>query len=343
MHTNYTTRITNLLRETNESSSVHYEACLRSPHYKNTLVTLFISVIVLSGIQNILLWIVFVTKKKLRSIAIAYLISLSASDFLTAATVAWMEVVYVMDYPIWNFGELGSNLVNAFWCFSLVTPFTHIVFITIDRYRAVTSATLYSEGKSWRTEIFKIMLIWVYSVGIVLLLTFNFGPAPGYMYQWNVLPEWYYPFLAIHTALPLAICTVLYVKMARFIKLRKRIVRRYVANPGFREFKVARSIAIIIFFLYIVWIPVIALETIYATHSHTCLIAQLGTISVWLTCTSGVINPIIFLTKSVNFREVICCVLETEPVRRIGAFVENVHWTTVAPLSVAHNVQSTSC
>lgn len=282
-------------------------ACLRSPHYRNTLLIMFVVVIVMSSIENLMLWFVFITKEKLRSIAIGYLISLSVSDFITAASLAWLEIVYVHDYPEWIFGEMGSFVVNGFWCFSLVNPFTHIVFITIDRYRAVTSATLYSQGKSWRSELGKIGIIWVYSIGICLLFAFYFSPASDDYYEWNVLPEWYYPFIAVHIVIPLVIGTTMYVKMVAHVSQHRKETKNLSENRSLKEFQFARAVAIIIVFLYVVWIPVIAVECIYALYAHTCLIAQMGTISVWLTCTSGVINPIIFLSRNAPFRNAICC------------------------------------
>ena len=235
------------------------------------MVTIFIAVIGLSVLLNILLWIAFISKKRLRTVVLGYLISLSLSDVITAGSLGWMEVVYIFHYPHWSFGEMGSYVINAFWCFSLATPFTHIVFIAHDRYRAVTSSVLYSEGKSWRRELLKISMLWLYSIAIVLLFAFHFAPAPGSNYQWNVLPEWYY--LAVHLILPLVICTALYEMMVRHVKIHWENSQKYIRNnPSIREYHSARSIGIIIAFLYIAWKTVIVMESL---HTRTCIISQL--------------------------------------------------------------------
>ena len=298
------------IRNINQSASTnpHEELCFRSPYYRNIMVTIFIVVIGLSVLLNILLWIAFISKKRLRTVVLGYLISLSLSDVITAGSLGWMEVVYIFDYPHWWFGEIGNYVINAFWCFSLVTPFTHVVFIAYDRYRAVTSSVLYSEGKSWRRELLKISMLWIYSIGIVLLYAFYFNPAPGYIYQWNVLPEWYYPFVAVHLILPLVMCTVLYVMMMRHVTRHRQTSQQSLGDhPSLTAYRFARSVGIIITFLYVVWIPVIVMESLYATHAHTCIISQLGPVSVWLTCTSGVINPVVLLVKDNDVRHAVCC------------------------------------
>ena len=154
------------------------ELCIRAPFYQNTIIILFIITSVLSVVENVIMWIAFSIEKKLRTIANSFVISLSLSDFATTATLAWMEIYYVWHYPHWSFGELGTLIQNSMWCLSLVTPFVHVIVITMDRYFAVTATTNYLRSRSWFIERIKICAIWLYSGGVVLLMAFYFTPAP---------------------------------------------------------------------------------------------------------------------------------------------------------------------
>ena len=277
------------------------ELCIRNPYYQKVVIILFIVAIVLSISENVSMWIAFCYNPSLRTRVNAYFISLSVSDFFTAVTLALMETYYVWDYPYWVFAEAGTFIINSFWCLSLVTPFVHVSIITIDRYKAVISPTLHR--RSWRKDLSIIAAMWVYSLGIVILMALYFSPAPGYEYQWNVLPEWYYPFIGVHILLPLVLCSILYLLIYQAVRNSKKNLEKFQMTN--KEFKFALTIGIIIILLYLVWLPVIGMEVVYALWAHTCTVAQVGTISVWLTCTSGAINPIIFLSKNKKFRQTI--------------------------------------
>ena len=280
------------------------ELCIRNPYYRTTLIAAFMITVIFSAVENISMWIAFFVNRSIRTHVNAYILSLSLSDFITTATLAWLEIYYVWEYPYWTFGELGSMLQNSFWCLSLVTPFVHITVIAMDRYRAVISMTNHLRQKSWAKELLKIVCMWIYSIGIVLLMAFHFTPAPGYEYQWNVLPVWYYPFIAVHILIPLIVCSVIYIMILRVGYARRKELKRFQTRDKKRdkEFKLARTVGIIIILLYVVWLPVIGMEVVYAVLAHTCVIAQVGTVSVWLTCTSGAIHPIIFLSKNKEYR-----------------------------------------
>ena len=273
-----------------------YEDCMTDSTVKNIVVTLFIIIIILSVLLNVLLWLIFILYREVRSIPTLSMISLSLSDFITSTTLGSMEVYYVWNYPHWSFGEFGTNLLNSFWCLSLVTPFMHISVMTHDRYKAVLSLINYKTTRKWSHEIFKLSLIWLYSVLVVLLMRYHFTQAPDDAYSWNVLPVWYYSFLAVHIAIPLVLCTVLYLQIIKSVNKQRKELARLQASLS-TEVNYAKSIAIIIVGLYAVWLPVIGMEIIYAIRAYTCTVGLLGVFSVLLTCTSGVINPIVFLSK----------------------------------------------
>ena len=281
------------------------QPCVRSSCYQIIVIFLFIAVVILSALENIAMWIAFYHNPILQTKANAYIISLSVSDFLTAVTLAPLEMYYLWSYPYWAVGEIGSDLLNSFWCLSLVTPFVHISVITINCYKAVTSSTLH--GRSWKKDLSIIAAMWIYSIGIVALMALHFNAASAHEYQWNVPPEWYYPFIGVHILLPLTLCSIFYFLIYKKVQNSKKDLKSFQISN--RELKLARTIGKIIIFLYFVWLPVTGIEIVYALWAHTCVIGQVGAVSVWLTCTSGAINPIIFLSKNKKFRQTIFSVL----------------------------------
>ena len=315
----YTTVIPIYNKFDNLSSPHSHEQCLRHPCFEIPILSLLIVTIIFSMIENILLWVAFCVKRRLRTIPNTYIISLSISDFVVIVTLAWMETYYIWNYPKWELGETGTNIENAFWCFSLICPFLHSLLISIDRYKAVNSPIVYTETKSWIVELGKIIALWVYCISVVSLMAFNFSPASEVKYEWNILPEWYYPFLALHTIIPLLLSSVLYWKMIVIVRTRKNDVDKFNNDATSTEFKFARTVGMIILLMYFVWIPVIVMEAIYALLAHTCTIEQIGVVSVWLCCTSGVINPTVFLWKNEEFRKtmkrILCCGGKRKPVQ----------------------------
>ena len=69
---------------------------------------------------------------------------------------------------------------------------------------------------------------------------------------------------------------------------------------------------IIIAFLFGVWAPVLVLEIIYQTDFKSCIVEQAGTVSVFITCLNGAINPLVYSyrndeVKMYIFKVFRCC------------------------------------
>ena len=71
------------------------------------------------------------------------------------------------------------------------------------------------------------------------------------------------------------------------------------------EVKMAKTVGFVFLFLVIVWIPVLILEIFYAIGSQSCIIEKLGVVSLWLTCSNGVINPVVYSLRNKDFHRAI--------------------------------------
>ena len=137
-------------------------------------------------------------------------------------------------------------------------------------------------------------------------------------YDWNVKPNFYYVFIGVNVGVPMFIIPAFY------YRIWKHVMRsREQFNPsspsssgsdesksllGFnfmqeRELKLTRAMAKIIVTMYIVWMPVFVVEVIYAKFYSKCVVKKIDLISVVLTSSSGVLNPIIYSYKNAEIKK----------------------------------------
>lgn len=223
-------------------------------------------------------------------------------------------MAYTWSYPEWPLGSSGTNVLNSVWLFSIAGSSITLLIITVDRYRAVMSVVRYKDIVSWRRTFVIVGLVWIYVVTIVVLMSvFAFEPITGETYEWNVNFKFYYAFLAVHIVLPLLLISALYYKIyKKAVQNRKQLLSHGQIHPGTAtgsdtvaetrlEVKMAKTVAFVFMFLVFVWMPILILEIFYAVGSESCVVEQLGVVSVWLTCSNGVINPIVYSLRNKDF------------------------------------------
>ena len=154
-------------------------------------------------------------------------------------------------------------------------------------------------------------------VVVILMRLFAFKRVSEKTYDWNVNYKFYYAFLAVHIALPMLIICALYYKIyKKAVENRQQLLSRGRVHPGTAaasdtvietrlEVKMAKTVGIVIMFLVIVWIPVLIMEFFYARRTQSCLIEKLDVVSVWLACSNGMINPVVYSLRNKDFRHAI--------------------------------------
>ena len=220
------------------------------------------------------------------------IVSLSITDIIIASTAPVFEFIYIMYNPKWPLGSLGTNIQNSFWLFSLVMPFVTVTAITIDRYLAITKSFRYGRFITASKLLCVVGCLYLYSFIWVFFMARNFLSTPEDVYTWNVPSTTYYVFLGIHIVFPLILITVLYIKIAKTVKLSRQ--NTGVVQVSRSETKLAKTVAFVIGFLFLVWTPVVVLEFFYNFNFSSCIVEQAGTVSVWITCVNGALNPIVY-------------------------------------------------
>ena len=260
--------------------------------------------------ENILLCVA-VVRSPLRDIKSNwFLVGLSVADMFTSLTITPLQILEVWSSPHWPVGPTGVNVYNSLWNFVLIVPFLTVLAITIDRYLVVAKQTNMSDRFSARWVFTVLLCIWVYSSIVVSLLYLTFDEAPSDEYVWNVPYQYYYPFLAVHVFLPLIIICYCYLRILNVVRLSRQemsgIHDSLASNSQRYEIKLAKTVGYVILALVAVWIPVLAMEVVYALDSgNSCVVKKIGIFSVWLTCTNGIINPFIYAMRSKQFKDVL--------------------------------------
>jgi len=301
---------------TNETTET--ESCEFNLDFQIPISILFVVTILLSVAENIVVSVAISVDKNLRRPSNGYLLSLALTDICISLGLIPLEMTYVWSYPEWPLGSVGTNVLNSVWLFSIAGSFVTLLVITVDRYRAVMSLVRYRGVVSWGRTLVITTLVWLY-VGVVVILmgVFSFESTSGKTYEWNVNYKFYYAFLAVHIALPLLIICALYYKIyKKAVENRQQLLSHGQAHQGSIntsetvretrvEVKMAKTVGFVFLFLVIVSIPVLILEIFYAIGSQSCIIEKMGVVSVWLTCSNGMINPVVYSLRNKDFRHAI--------------------------------------
>lgn len=309
------------------------EACIFELSFRIPISILFVATFLLSLSENVLVTIVISIDKKLRRPSNGYLLSLALTDISISIGLIPLEMTYVWSYPKWPLGSTGTNFLNSVWLFSIAGSFITLLVITVDRYRAVMSVVRYRDIASLRRTFVIVGSVWIYDVTIVVLMgLFAFEPITEETYEWNVNFKFYYAFLAMHIVLPLILIRAFYYKIyKKAVENRQQLLSRGQVHPGTAtssdtvtetrlEVKMAKTVAFVFMFLVIVWMPVLILEIFYAIGSQSCVVGQLGVVSVWLTCSNGVINPIVYSLRNKDFHRSMLQLIRCKRPRSASAY-----------------------
>ena len=294
------------------------EACSFNLNFQIPISVLLGVTFFLSISENIVVSVVICLDRKLRRPSNGYLLSLALTDICISFGLIPMEMTYIWTYPEWPLGAKGTNALNCVWLFSIASSFVTLLVITLDRYKAVMSLVRYREVVSWGRTLVIIALVWLYILIVVILMyVFALDPTSGVSYEWNVNYKFYYAFLGVHIVLPMVtICGLYYKIYKKAVENRQQILSHGQVTPGTTaasdtvkgtrmEVRMAKTVGFVFLFLVIVWIPVLILEIFYAVGSHSCIIEQLGVVSLWITCSNGMINPVVYSLRNKDFHRAI--------------------------------------
>ena len=270
--------------------------------YKVVVSSLLGLTFISSPILNTVVCYTIFSVRKLQSFGNLLIANLSLGDIIISLSLPLMEIIYISIYPKWLTGSIGTYVLNSVWLFSLAYPFVTVTVITAERFSTLRSLV---PVKSTAISAVTFVSIWTYSLGCIAFMAAFFTKPGEDAYEWNVLPRFYYPFLGIHIVIPLILIFVLYVGIFRMTRAsRQQTTSRGAASASLakREMRVAKTIAIVIGIMFAIWIPALVLEYFYAIGTESCIVQMAGPVSVWLSCSNGVVNPILYFYRNPYLR-----------------------------------------
>ncbi|XP_066927226.1 RYamide receptor-like [Clytia hemisphaerica] len=260
-------------------------------------------------LENMLFCYVIYSKRHLQKRSVVLLVSLSISDIFISLLVPAIETIFFITFPEWPLGSVGSNLYNCVWMFSVVSPFTTITVITIERYMVICWKTIYEKICTSTFMGIIVSSIWAYSFIWVFCMGYYMKPIHVRKYVWNVNHRLYYSMIWFHVIVPLTIIPVLYYRILKQVKLTRGGLTDsttcLIHNGKDNDIRLTKTVARVIIVLYGVWLPVLALEMIYTNFYTECMIKKLDLVSVTLACSNCCLNPILYSYKNSEIKEYI--------------------------------------
>lgn len=264
---------------------------------------------------NTLVCIASVKFSYLQSYSENFIFSLALSDIMVAALVLPFDIIYWIAFPHWPLGGYVCNLWNSLFFLFLTASVLNLTSISIDRFLAVVYPLRYN---IWMTpELNKAMIacVWMYSLGIAILLFFLLEPPRDEMYSFDVNP-FFHGFLLIgNVVFPFLIMIVLYYKI--YIIARRHARRAGDATSSIpdtsssasrrkfaRELKLAKTLGIVMLCFVICWLPfeIINVMIIVDEEVANCAMEVADTVACWLAYLHSSVNPLLYAFASSEFR-----------------------------------------
>ena len=123
---------------------------------------LYSVVFVIGLISNILMFLVLMQYKRLRSMTSIYLLNLAISDLIFLFTLPFW-----IDYKVkddWVFGDAMCKLLSGFYFMGLYSEIFFIVLLTIDRYLAIVHAVFALRARTVTFGIVTSIVVWVLAI-----------------------------------------------------------------------------------------------------------------------------------------------------------------------------------
>ena len=123
---------------------------------------LYSVVFVIGLIGNILVVLVLMQYKRLRSMTSIYLLNLAISDLIFLFTLPFW-----IDYKVkddWVFGDAMCKLLSGFYFMGLYSEIFFIVLLTIDRYLAIVHAVFALRARTVTFGIVTSIVVWVLAI-----------------------------------------------------------------------------------------------------------------------------------------------------------------------------------
>ncbi|XP_007470305.1 PREDICTED: c-C chemokine receptor type 1 [Lipotes vexillifer] len=271
---------------------------------------LYSVVFVIGLIGNILVVLVLMQYKRLKSMTSIYLLNLAVSDLMFLFTLPfWIDYKLKDD---WVFGDHMCKLLSGLYFMGLYSEIFFIILLTIDRYLAIVHAVFALRARTVTFGIITSIVIWVLAV---------LASVPGLYFsktQWEFTHytcSLHFPPESLRTwkqfqALKLNIVGLvlpLLVMVVCYTGIIKILLRR----PNEKKSKAVRLIFVIMIIFFLFWTPYNLTVLVSAFQdslfTHECEQSRQLDLAIQVTeviaSTHCCINPVIYVFVGERFRK----------------------------------------
>lgn len=276
----------------------------------------FMFVIMVSCVfGNTLICIASVKFSYAQSYSEKFIFSLALSDIFVAALVLPFDIIYWIAFPRWPLGGVVCSLWNSFFFLFLTASVLNLTSISIDRYLAVVYPLRYQVWMTPTLNKFMIACVWVYSLGIAILIFLLLEPPNDGTYSFDLNP-YFHGFLLIgNVFVPFVIMIILYSKIYIIAKRHARRAGNAMSSTSnttssrshrrfAREVKLAKTLGIVVLFFVICWLPFEMINVLILMDEGVinCAMEIADTVACWFAYLHSSMNPLLYAFASSEFR-----------------------------------------
>ena len=271
--------------------------------------TFTITLILATIFGNVLVILAFVLHRRMRTVTNAFVVSLACTDLCVALFSMPVWVAYLLTGPMW---VLGATVIRAWTMVDILigtASIMNLMAISFDRVLCIRYPLQYSHWMTRRKVTAIIACVWIYSISVAvasfLLFTERLFNLIVFIMCFCV------PLPVIITAHSIMFNTAL-----RQIRQIRAITPAQYAkshNNFLKEFKAAKTLAVVVGAFVICWLPFVTLNVIYSLcdPSYDCPVVKPEIIMVakWMHYGNSLLNPIIYTVMNREFRKAFMAVL----------------------------------
>ena len=261
---------------------------------------------------NVLVILAFALHRRMRTVTNAFVVSLACTDLCVALFSMPVWVAYLLTGPMW---VLGATLRRAWAMVDILigtASIMNLMAISFDRVLCIRNALQYSEWMTPRKVTAIIACVWIYSISVAGTSLLFFAER-----IFNLIATimcFCFPLPVIITAHSIMFKTALrHIRQIHAVAPNQYDRNDRSPNNFLKEFKAAKTLAVVVGAFLICWLPFVTLNVIYSLcdPSHDCPLIKPEVIMVtkWMHYGNSLLNPIIYTVMNREFRKAFMAVL----------------------------------
>ncbi|XP_006893028.1 PREDICTED: c-C chemokine receptor type 1 [Elephantulus edwardii] len=271
---------------------------------------LYSLVFVIGLVGNILVVLVLIQYKRLKSMTSIYLLNLAISDLLFLFTLPFW-----IDYKLkdnWAFGDVICKFLSGFYYVGLYSEIFFMILLTVDRYLAIVHAVFALRARTITFGIISSIVTWVLAI-LASIPGWQFSKTQlefdrytcSLHFPHETLKEW-----KQFQALKLNILG-LFLPLVVMIVCYTGIIRILLRRPNEQKLKAVRLIFVIMIIFFLFWTPysLALLVSAYqdSLFTHECEQSKQLDMAIQVTemiaFSHCCINPVIYVFVGERFRK----------------------------------------